>query len=197
MKDTRTVKKWIALLLKGILLFVVFVFTATESINFFKYVFPEDQWFLSYTGFGLTVGAMIVYLFLFINEAETSLQKTVALIMICAGVLGELLTAGFGMQIQAWKTEGWQMAQSDFTFMVTIVRVMIFAHAVAFLVYSFGDKIISAFQDDDGDGKPNVFDRHDNRKDASPRPQEAPRQAQTYAKDVEAELLPNAHRDGK
>lgn len=193
-----TVKKWIGAVLKGLLIAVVLFFTATESINFFLFIFPAEQWYMAYTGFGLTIGAFVVYAYLFLNDADTSLKKTVALIMIIVGILGELLTAGYGMQIQAWKTAGWVMTESDANFMIIIVRIMIFVHAAALLFYSFGEQVIHAFDDDDGDGTPNIVDRRDNRKNST-RVENLPAPV-ALAAETKAEALdasPNASGGGK
>lgn len=160
-----SIKKWIAILLKVLLAVVVLFFLGSESLNFFTFVFPAEQWYMAYTGFGLTSGAMIVYLYLFLYDAETSLQKTVALIMVGVGIIGELLTAGFGMQITGSANSGFAFTESDLSFMIMAVRILMFAHAGALIFYFAGDKVVQAFQDDDKDGIPNAFDRHDNRHD--------------------------------
>lgn len=174
-----TIKKWIAVLVKGLLAVVVMAFLGSESLNFFSWVFSADQWYMAYTGFGLTMGAMLAYFYLFLNEADTSLKKTVALLMMAVGIFGELLTAGFGMQINADAS----LAQGDLDFMILAVRLLMFAHAIALIAYSAGDKIIQAFKDDDGDGVPNFADRNDNRQhnqNNQPRPQQQNGQRQQY-----------------
>lgn len=153
-----SVKKWIALGMKLILSVVVLFFLGSESLNFFSYVFPSDQWYLAYTGFGLTSGAMLVYLYLFVFDADSKLQKTVALLMVVVGIVGELLTAGFGMQVEAWAKTGITMTKSDISFMVLAIRILMFAHAGALVAYFVGDKVIDAFSDDDGDGTPNILE---------------------------------------
>lgn len=153
-----TVKKWIALLLKGLLVIVVMAFLGRESLNFFTYMFPAEQWYMAYTGFGLTMGAMLVYLYLFLNDAETSLQKTVSILMVVFGIVGELTTAGFGMEIASWQKTGWTMTETDVNFMILVVRIMMFIHAVALIAYSFGDTVGEALRDDDKDGTPNYRD---------------------------------------
>ena len=160
-----SIKKWIALLLKLLLTVVVMFFLGSESLVFFTRVFTAEQWYMAYTGFGLTMGAMIVYLYLFLYDAETSLQKTICLLMVAVGIIGELLTAGFGMQITGSENSGFGFAESDLKFMILAVRIMMFAHAGALIFYFVGDKVIQAFKDDDKDGIPNAFDRHDNRHD--------------------------------
>lgn len=188
-----SIKKWIALLLKLLLAVIVMFFLGSESLTFFTRVFTAEQWYMAYTGFGLTMGAMIVYLYLFLYDAETSLQKTICLLMVLVGVIGELLTAGFGMQITGSENSGIAFAESDLKFMILAVRIMMFAHAGALIFYFVGDKVIQAFRDDDKDGIPNVFDRHDNRQDKN-RPNQPQRQ---YASEAESQHQTQQEGQGK
>lgn len=153
-----TVKKYIAFGLKVILTLVIFVFLTSESLNFFEFVFPADQWYMAYTGLGLTSGAVLVYLYLFSFDTETNLQKTVSLIMVLLSIVGEMLTAGFGMQVEAWKQAGFKMTESDFNGMVLAVRILMFVHAAAMVMYFAGDKVIAVF-DEDGDGVPDFIQK--------------------------------------
>jgi hypothetical protein len=158
-----TIKKIFALLFKIILAVVVLAFLGYESFYFFVFIFPDEQWYMAVTGFGLTSGAMIVYLYLFLNDADTVIRKTVALIMMFVGIVGELATAGFGMQMEAWERVGLTLGQQDIDLMILVVRILMFGHGVALVAYIAGDRIKQAFQDDDGDGIPNVLDPVDNR----------------------------------
>lgn len=153
-----TVAKWFGLFLKIILAAVVAVFVGSESLAFFNFIFPADKFYLAYTGFGLTMGAFFVYLFLLLKDAETSLQKMIALIMMVVGLVGELATAGFGMLIEGWSKLGWQPAQSEYEFMILVIRIAVGIHGVALVMYWFGDTIIELMGDHDGDGTPNVID---------------------------------------
>jgi len=157
MKDM-TIAKWIGLIMKIILGGVCAVFLGSESLAFFGFIFPPEKWYLQYTGFGLTMGAFIVYLYLLLKDAETSLQKTIALLMMVAGLLGELATAGFGMMIEGWTKLGWQPTKSDYEFMILVIRIMMGFHGVSLVLYWFGDQIIELMGDADGDGVPNIVD---------------------------------------
>ncbi len=154
-----TVKKWIGLILKIGLALVAATFAGAESMNFFNFVFPADQWYLSYTAFAMTMGAMFVYLYLLLNDAETPLQRTVALIMMLVGLAGEIFSAGFGMQIESWKKAGFALAESDFDFMILVVRIMIAVQGLALMLYWTGDQIFELLKDDDKDGKANYRDK--------------------------------------
>jgi hypothetical protein len=153
-----SVAKWFGIILKILLAGVCAVFIGSESLAFFEFVFPADKWYLAYTGFGLTMGAFLVYLFLLLKDAETPLQKLIALLMMVVGLAGELATAGFGMMIEGWAKLGWQPKPEDYDFMILVIRIAMGIHGVALVSYSFGDKIIELMGDQDGDGTPNFID---------------------------------------
>jgi hypothetical protein len=178
-----TIKKWVALILKIILAAVVAIFLGAESLNFFYFIFPADQWYLAYTGFGLTMGAMFVYFYLFLFDAETSLQRTIAIIMAIAGLVGELAAAGFGMQIEAWRKSGYALTESNYDLMILVVRILMLLHGVALGMYWAGDRVIEILEESTGKdinndgnvGKP----KRDNQSHNAPRSrQEAPRATQ-------------------
>lgn len=151
-------KKFIGALIKIVLAAVVLVYLGLHTINFFTFTFPPDQWYLAWLGFGLTGGGLIGYLVVFLWDADSQLKRTVALLMILVCGVGEVLAAGFGMQIEAWARQGWQMTQQDFDMMLLAVRALAFAHFVALTVYIAGDKIGEMFGDHDKDGIPNWRD---------------------------------------
>lgn len=158
-----TVKKFLATGFKFAIAAAVLVFLGTESLNFFTYTTPKDQPYVAYLGFGLTSIAFVGYLIIFLWDADTPLKKTISLTMMVVCLFGELATAGFGMQINAWQKNGFTLTQDAFDSMVMFVRVLGMAHGIALVGYFAGEQIISAFRDDDGDGVPNAFDGIDNR----------------------------------
>jgi len=93
------------------------------------------------------------------------------MLIICVG--GELLTAGFGMQVETFANGGFTLTQDDFKFMVIVVQILGLAHGLAMLLYFAGDQIFELFQDEDKDGIPNLFDR--DYLPRSPRPGTLPR----------------------
>jgi hypothetical protein len=155
----KTMKQWIALILKIALAAVVVVFLASESLIFFGFVFPPEKWYLSPTGLALTMGTTFVYMYLLLNDADTSLKRVIALGMMLVGVVGELITAGFGMQVEAWARIGYQMTTDDIDLMVLIIRILMGLQGIALLTYFTGDQVVEMFKDEDGDGIPNAFDR--------------------------------------
>jgi hypothetical protein len=151
-------KKFIGKLIELVLAGVVLTYLGLHTINFFMFTFPADQQYLAWLGFGLTGGALIAYLAIFLWVADTDLKKTIAVLMMLVSGVGEILAAGFGMQIEAWARMGWTMTQQDFDNMLLAIRVLAFAHAGAMVVYIAGDKIGELFGDHDGDGIPNIVD---------------------------------------
>jgi hypothetical protein len=137
---------------------VVLVYLGLHTINFFMFTFPPDQQYLAWLGFGLTGGAMIGYLIIFLWVADTDLKKSIAVMMMAVSGIGEILAAGFGMTIEAWARMGWTMTQQDFDTMLLAIRILAFAHALALVVYIAGDKIGELLGDADGDGTPNFID---------------------------------------
>jgi len=154
-----TPRKFVGAGAKIILAGVVLAFLGLQSINFFTFTFPPEQWFYAYLGFGLTSGGVIGYLVIFKNDADTHLKKTIAVVMLGVCVVGEILTAGFGMQVEALGKAGYSMTASDFKFMIMAVQALGLLHGLALLFYYAGDQIIELFQDDDKDGIPNAIDR--------------------------------------
>jgi hypothetical protein len=152
------VKRIIGGLVEFILAAVVLIYLGLHTINFFMFTFPPDQQYLAWLGFGLTGGALIGYLVIFMWAADTSLKKTVAMLMMLVSGIGEIAAAGFGMTIEAWTRMGWTMTEQDFDAMLLAIRILAFAHALALVVYIAGDKIGEALGDADGDGTPNFID---------------------------------------
>jgi hypothetical protein len=156
-------KKFLANALKLVLLSVVAAFLALHSINLFQFVFPPDQQYLAWLGFGLTGFGAVAYLIMFLWEGGTTLQKSVSLAMAVICSIGEVLAALFGMQIESWKKAGFALTQNDFTTMLMVIGILSIAHFFALITYFAGDKIGELFTDKDGDGIPDIVDPIDNR----------------------------------
>jgi hypothetical protein len=156
-------KKFLANGLKFVLLSVVAAFLALHSINLFKFVFPPDQQYYAFLGFGLTGFGSIAYLIMFLWEGGTTLQKSVSLSMAVICSIGEVLAAIFGMMIETWQKAGFTMTQNDFQTMLLIIGLLSIAHFFALIAYFAGDKIGELLADKDGDGIPDIIDPIDNR----------------------------------
>ena len=164
-----TVKRLFGFAAKIIVSVVVLAFLGLHSLNFFQFTFPPEQWYYSYLGFGLTSGGVILYLVMFMTESDTVLKRFIAITMLAVSLIGELATAGFGMQIESWRTAGYTLTESDFQFMIIGVQILSLCHGLAMVAYFAGDKIMTAFADDDKDGIPNVFDKDFRPKPSTPK----------------------------
>jgi hypothetical protein len=180
------IKKYIGAAIKIVIAAVVIAFLGLKSLDFFTFTTPAEQWYYAYLGFGLTGGGVIAYLLIFMWDADTDLKKTVAMVMLAICIIGELTTAGFGLQIDAWEKIGYQPNDSDFAAMVLAVQLLGFAHAAALVIYTAGDAIGKAFGDEDKDGVPNFLDPDYKKGKGSnqPRPQQP-----MHANAADAELV--------
>ncbi len=181
-------KKFFSSALKFLLIGVVGAFLALHSINLFQFVFPVDQQYLAWLGFGLTGLGAIAYLLMFLWEGATVLQRSVSLGMAFVCSIGEVLAAIFGMQIESWRKAGFILTENDFQTMLMVVGLLSIAHFFALITYFAGDRIGELFADDDRDGIPNYRDRDyrqnkgSNNQTRTPsnapqKPQNAPQQA--------------------
>lgn len=132
---------------------VVIAFLGIQSLNFFGYIFKEDQQIYSLLGFGLTGGGVMAYLLVLKFGTKNRLDKVVAASMLVLCVIGELATAGFGMQVEGWSRNGLAFTQSDLDAMIWVVRALGFVHAVALIAMVAGAEFAEAFQRDDVEPK--------------------------------------------
>lgn len=137
---------YLALFGKVVVSVVVAAFLGLHTVNFFGFVFPADQQMYAWLGFGLTGGAVFVYILILKYGSSTNLVKTVALIMLLVSTIGELAAAGFGMEVEAWKKAGFAMTQEDFTVMIRIIQGLGLAHAFALILMTVGDEVIALFE---------------------------------------------------
>jgi hypothetical protein len=157
-ENKMTVKGFVGAGFKIVIALVVIAFLGLKSLDFFYFVTPADQFYYAYLGFGLTGGGVIAYLVIFLWDANTPLKKSIAISMLAFCVLGELASAGFGLQINAWRAGGYALAESDFNSMILVIQLLGFVHAMALIGYVAGDPIMTAFGDHDGDGVINALD---------------------------------------
>ena len=160
--NNTSVKKMFGGLIKIVLAVVVFAFLGLKSIDFFLFTTPPEKWYLAYFGFGLTGGGVIGYLIILMWDADTVLKRFISILMLGICVIGELTTAGFGLEIEAWKKSGLALAQTDFDAMVLAVQLLGFAHAGALIAYYAGDTIAKAFRDDNKNGIPDWMEKKQN-----------------------------------
>lgn len=150
--------------MKFVLVAVVLAFLGLHSINFFTFVFPNDQSYLAWLGFGLTGGGAVGYLIMFLWDAGSVLKSWTSLVMTVVCSVGEVLSAIFGMQIESWSKAGFVLTEKDFNMMLLIVGILAIVHFFSLIIYFAGEKVGALFSDKDGDGIPDFIDRTDNRK---------------------------------
>ena len=191
------VKRMIASVIKILIAAVVMAFLGLKSYDFFLFTTPEGQSYYALLCFGLTGLGLIAYLIMFMWDADTPLKRTVSIFMIAICGLGEVLTAGFGMQVEAWRSAGYTIDAEGFRAMVWVVQGLGFAHAVALVAYYAGDRFAQAFSDDDRDGIPNAFDRDYRKNGARPQPSGSQAYAQETHAPKEAEKPNPTQRQGR
>ena len=137
----------------------VFSFLAIQSWNFFTFIFSEAQWYYAFLGFGLTGGGATLYFVVIkTGDADTPIKKGVALAMLLICTVGELLTSGFGMSVEAWRSAGSTITPSALGFWIASVQVLGFAHAIALFLYYLYDDVRVWFVDSDRNGRPDGFE---------------------------------------
>lgn len=158
-------KKGIAILSFVVLSLTVAIFLGQHSIEFFTSTFSDNNSAYGVFGYMLTGGGFFLWLPIFLWYSKTQIERAVSLVMMVVCLGGELATAIFNMYAKTMTETGFSLTQSDIKMMYMIVGVLAVAHAVSLLIKVAGAQIAQAFKDDDNDGTPNIFDRHDNRKD--------------------------------
>ena len=155
----------------------VMVFLGKHSLNFFLATFGAGDAVYAWLGLLLTSGGAVIWLYIFLNLADTTIRKAVTLIMMIVALVGEFATASFDMWLHG---SGVVLAPEDIRTMTTVVGALGLFAGLALVIYAAGDAIVEAFSDSDGDGIPNIIDHKDNRQ---------PTQVRSYAADVESPTL--------
>lgn len=120
---------------------VVLLFLGIHSLTFFQKTFTGQNEIYAYLGFGLTAGGLIAYAIAFKWHKGTKLQQAVSITMIAVCAFGELVTAGFGIQLEIL-----QPTADDIRNMILAVQVLAFLHAVGLVLDFIGEEIVQAFQ---------------------------------------------------
>jgi hypothetical protein len=166
---------------KFIIAGIVLAFLGLHSINFFSFVFPVDQSYLAWLGFGLTGGGAVGYLIMFLWDAGSVLKSWISLGMCVLCSIGEVASALFGMQIESWSKAGFILTEQDFNIMLLVVGILAIVHFFALIGYFAGEKIGALFSDKDGDGIPDAVDPVDNRES-----RQTTSKSMVYVSDVDA-----------
>jgi uncharacterized membrane protein YeaQ/YmgE (transglycosylase-associated protein family) len=148
----------------GILTIGVLLFLGKHSLNFFTFTFGAEDQLYAWMGLLLTSIGAIIWLWIFKFTDGTRLQKTVALVMMFVALLGEFLTAGLDIYMQAMIKDGFNFAPNEIRMFSIIVSAFGLATGLALVIHFAGDSIIEEFKKDkDGDGIPDFVDPVDNR----------------------------------
>ena len=191
-----SVKKLFGGLVKIVIAAVVFAFLGLKSLEFFMFTTPPDKELYAYLGFGLTGGGVIGYLIILMWDADTVLKRFISILMLGVCVLGELATAGFGLQIEAWKNSGLALTEKDFSSMVIAVQLLGFAHAAALIAYYAGDVIASAFADKNKNGVPDWMARKNKGQQNQPQQNHNQQPARVFQSDAENPAKTNTDGQG-
>ena len=189
-----SVKKLFGGLVKIVIAAVVFAFLGLKSLEFFMFTTPPDKELYAYLGFGLTGGGVIGYLIILMWDADTVLKRFISILMLGVCVLGELATAGFGLQIEAWKNSGLALTEKDFSSMVIAVQLLGFAHAAALIAYYAGDVIASAFADKNKNGVPDWMERKNKGQQNQPQQNRPQQPVRVFQSDEETPAKPQQER---
>lgn len=152
-------KKAIGYLAITLLVLTVSIFLGQHSVEFFQSTFSEENQSMGILGYMLTGGGFYLWLIIFLWMSNTQIEKATSLTMMLVCLAGELGTAIFNMYTKTMFDAGFSLTEGDIKTMYLLVGVLAVAHGVSLVVKFAGQQIYEAFQDDDKDGIPNVFDR--------------------------------------
>lgn len=157
-------KKNLGYLGLGVLTIGVLLFLGKHSLNFFTFTFSGSDQLYAWMGLLLTSIGAIIWLWIFKFTDGTRLQKTVALVMMFTALLGEFVTAGFDIYMEAMKATGFTFTPEETRMMSIVVSALGLLTGLALIAHFAGDTIIEEFKKDkDGDGIPDIIDPVDNR----------------------------------
>ena len=160
MKQDSELGRYFAIGGEILLVIVVAGLLASESLKFFFFAFGANG-VTPWMAFGLTGGAVLVYLPVFLWNSNTTLKQFVSLTMLLVCIISELITAGFGMRINAFKEAGVVFTKDDIENMILFIQVLGGVHAIMLVIAFAGDRIIDAFKRPSGKSTPatnTIFD---------------------------------------
>lgn len=157
-------KKILGYLGLGVLTIGVLLFLGKHSLNFFTFTFAGTDQLYAWMGLLLTSVGSIIWLWIFKFTDGSRLQKTVALVMMFIALLGEFITAGFDIYLQAMIKDGFKFTPQDIRTMSVVISGLGLLTGLALVIHFAGDTIVEEFKKDkDGDGIPDFIDPVDNR----------------------------------
>lgn len=137
-----TFPKFLSGAFKVLLASLVIAFMGIHSYNFFTFTFSDKLQYFAWLGFGLTSVAVIGYLVIFKVGDGSDVQNGIAFIMMIVSLVGEVFTAGFGMQIESMGNAGIVLTKQEFQIMVYFVQGLGLTHGIALVLYFTFDQIV-------------------------------------------------------
>ncbi len=157
-------RKYIGYLFVFLAIAPVAAFLGIHEVQFFSNTFKSQENQLNaYLGYMLTGGGLFLWLGILSLHARSGLQKAVSFVMIVVCTGGALAVALFNIYMTTMSEAGFEMTKQDIKNMTVIIGILAIFHMVALIMEVAGEAIIQAWKDDDGDGIPNILDKHDNR----------------------------------
>jgi len=126
----------------------VMLFLGKHSLNFFTWTFQGQDSIYAWLGLLLTSVGAIGWLMDFLYMADSSLRKTISIVMVAVSLLGELGAAGFDMYVSALGTIDVTLTQIDIRNMTLVVALLGFVHGIALVIYVAGDQIGMAWKNE-------------------------------------------------
>lgn len=125
---------------------VVLGFLGLHSLNAFYFIFKGEQEYLAFLGFGMTGGAMIVYLVKLVNSQKASnLKRVIYFVMLMVCGTGEVLTSLFGMKLGAAESGTYVLPQETVNTFFLLVQGLGFLHFFAIVGELAGEQIAEMF----------------------------------------------------
>jgi len=138
-------KGFISGLFKVLIAALVIAFIGIHSYNFFDFTFSDELQYFAWLGFGLTSVSVIGYMIIFKWGDGSEVQRGIAFIMMIVALIGEMFTAGFGMQLESMNNAGIVLSKQEYQVMVYFVQGLGFLHGIALILYFSFDDITALF----------------------------------------------------
>jgi len=153
-------KKWIGSFLIVLAIVPVVIFLGKHEFAFFDNTLGKDgDSYMSLFGYMMTGGGVFVWIGILLWHAKSGMQKAISFIMVGVCGVGSLAVALFNIYQETMMEAGFSLTVEEIKTMTFIVGVLATAHFLSLVMELAGEAIITAWQDDDGDGVPNIIDK--------------------------------------
>ncbi len=142
-------KKILANLGKALLTIGMLLYLGKHSLNFFQFTFKGEDGIYALLGLLTTSAGVLIWLTAFLWLASSTLQKTVALIMVVISLLGEFGVAAFDMWMNAsgLTAGGVKFSDVEIKNMTLVVAGLALLHGLALVVDVAGDAIAEVWNE--------------------------------------------------